>query len=29
MDFPVLANHKVKLNENENEDKYLDLARET
>ena len=28
MDFVVLADHKVKLKENEKKDKYLDLARE-
>ena len=28
MDFPVLADHRIKLKENEKKDKYLDLARE-
>ena len=28
VDFAVPANHRVKLKENENIDKYLDLARE-
>ena len=28
MDFVLLADHKVKLKENEKRDKYLDLARE-
>ena len=28
MDFAVPANHRVKLKESENKDKYLDLARE-
>ena len=28
MDFAVLADHRVKLKENEEKDKYLDLARE-
>ena len=27
MDFAVLANHRVKLKENEKKDKYLDLAK--
>ena len=28
MDFAVLADHRIKLNEYEKQDKYLDLARE-
>ena len=28
MDFAVLADHRIKLKESENRDKYLDLARE-
>ena len=28
MDFPVLADHRVKLKESEKKDKYLDLAKE-
>ena len=28
MDFAVLADHRIKLKENEKKDKYLDLARE-
>ena len=28
MDFAVLADHRVKIEENEKRDKYLDLARE-
>ena len=28
MDFTVLADHRVKLQESEKRDKYLDLARE-